>query len=63
MKPINIDTATEADIMDLIAQHGEVAVSSERGGPDRGIAFINEGDEGGVWVRWESGVTTPVFWA
>ena len=60
MNAINIDTATEADIMDLIAQHGEVAVTSERGGPDRGIAFI-EGTK--VWVRWESGVTTPVFWA
>lgn len=57
---INLDIITEAAARVAIETNGgEVAVTSDRGGSDRGIAYIEE--DGTVWVRWESGVSTPAL--
>jgi len=59
---INIDTATEAQVIDAITADAdqEVTVTSNASGGDAGIAYL---EDGVVMVRWESGITTPALFS
>jgi hypothetical protein len=58
----NIDTATEAQVIAAIeaSEDAEVVVTSAASGGDTGVAYLEGGE---VFVRWESGVTTPAMFA